>query len=209
MAIVNGYCTREELEQWNTAQPTAAAMLERAIEACSRGIDQYCQRHFWKTAAGTVRVFDTCDPDVLKLGPFNDLETVTAVRTDPNRDGTYETTWSASDYQAGPRNTSAAPETRPYVRLRAIGSHTFPLRLTERHREGLVEVTGTWGWTAVPTDITQACLIQAARIFKRKDSPEGVAGWGDFGVIRVGRTDPDVISLLSPYIHPTAALLVA
>ena len=45
-----------------------------------------------------------------------------------------------------------------------------------------------------------ATLIQAARLFKRKESPEGVLGGNDFGIVRVGtRVDPDVEMLLAPY----------
>jgi hypothetical protein len=43
-------------------------------------------------------------------------------------------------------------------------------------------------------------VIQAARIFKRNDSPLGIAGFGDMGVLRVGRAlDPDVQQLVEPY----------
>jgi hypothetical protein len=52
----------------------------------------------------------------------------------------------------------------------------------------------------VPIAITQACVVQASRLFKRLDSPLGVAGFGDLGVVRVGRAlDPDVEQLVSPY----------
>ncbi|MBL7492517.1 hypothetical protein, partial [Frankia sp. AgW1.1] len=62
-----------------------------------------------------------------------------------------------------------------------------------------IRVTARWGWPAVPDDIVQAAQIQATRLFKRKDSPEGVAGSADWGVIRIGRTDPDVAALTGPY----------
>jgi hypothetical protein len=51
----------------------------------------------------------------------------------------------------------------------------------------------------VPTDIKQATILLAMRQFKRYDSPLGVAGFGDLGVIRVGRIDPDIESLIMPY----------
>jgi hypothetical protein len=38
------------------------------------------------------------------------------------------------------------------------------------------------------------------RQFKRYDSPLGVAGFGDIGVMRVSRVDPDVAALLEPYV---------
>jgi hypothetical protein len=66
--------------------------------------------------------------------------------------------------------------------------------------QALVKVTGVWGWPAVPAAISQATILQAARHFKRYDSPLGVAGFGDFGVVRVSRfLDADVQMLVEPY----------
>ena len=57
-----------------------------------------------------------------------------------------------------------------------------------------------YGWSSVPVAIKQACIIQASRIFKRLDSPLGVAGFGDLGVMRVSsQLDPDVAQLVSVY----------
>jgi hypothetical protein len=39
----------------------------------------------------------------------------------------------------------------------------------------------------------------ASRLFKRNDSPLGVAGFGDMGVMRVSRFDPDIEALIAPY----------
>ena len=66
--------------------------------------------------------------------------------------------------------------------------------------EALVQLTAVYGWPSVPEPITQAVIIQASRIFKRYDSPLGVAGFGDLGAIRVTRAlDPDVAQLVEPY----------
>ena len=52
----------------------------------------------------------------------------------------------------------------------------------------------------VEAAVKQATVIQSSRLFKRLDSPLGVAGFGDLGAIRVGRyLDPDVEQLLMPY----------
>jgi hypothetical protein len=40
-------------------------------------------------------------------------------------------------------------------------------------------------------------LLTAARLAKRSSSPEGVAGWGDFGAIRITAIDADVETLLA------------
>ena len=42
--------------------------------------------------------------------------------------------------------------------------------------------------------------VQAARWFRRKDTPDGLAGGGDFGIVRVNsKLDPDVMDSLNPY----------
>jgi hypothetical protein len=67
-------------------------------------------------------------------------------------------------------------------------------------QEALVRITGVYGWPSVPKAVQIASVIQASRIFKRYDSPLGVAGFGDFGAVRVSRfLDPDVEQLVMPY----------
>jgi hypothetical protein len=48
--------------------------------------------------------------------------------------------------------------------------------------------------------IRLAVLMQAARWHKRKDSPEGVAGFGEMGAVRVMSLDPDIERILSRYL---------
>ena len=42
----------------------------------------------------------------------------------------------------------------------------------------------------------EAIVLLASRLYKRRNSPEGVAGWGDLGVIRIVASDPDIARLL-------------
>ena len=44
----------------------------------------------------------------------------------------------------------------------------------------------------VPEAARQACILDAARIYRRRDSLDGTIAWGDMGAVRVGRADPDV-----------------
>ena len=73
--------------------------------------------------------------------------------------------------------------------------------------EGQLTVNAKWGWIAVPTTIKNACLIQASRYVKRRDSPLGVLGSDQTGgVVRVGyKLDSDVAAMLSSYRHWWAA----
>jgi hypothetical protein len=54
--------------------------------------------------------------------------------------------------------------------------------------------------SAWPNEVHTAALIQAARIYKRRGSPEGVASFGDFGPVVVSRFDADIEGNLSPYL---------
>ena len=44
-----------------------------------------------------------------------------------------------------------------------------------------------------------ATVMLTARLWGRRQSPSGVAGVNDFGVVRVGRVDPDIASLLTAF----------
>lgn len=173
--------------------------LHGACYAASRAIDKYCSRVFWRTLNTEARVFDACDLYVLDLGPFNDLVSVATFKTDGDGDGTFETTWASTDYELNPLNTGAGPELRPYTRVRAIG-RGFPVvwsRLGRLHR---VQITGVYGWPAVPAPISEAARILASEYFKAKDAPFGIASFGEYGAMRV-RENPMVAQLCNGYRH--------
>ena len=79
--------------------------------------------------------------------------------------------------------------------IEAIGD----LEFTTHERRSTLQVTAKHGWSAVPDDVAQACILKAAALFKRKDAPFGVAGFGEFGAVRIGKEDPQVIELLQEY----------
>lgn len=49
----------------------------------------------------------------------------------------------------------------------------------------------------VPATIRLAVLMQTSRWFRRRLSPEGVAGFSDFGAVRVSRLDPDIMDAIT------------
>jgi hypothetical protein len=51
----------------------------------------------------------------------------------------------------------------------------------------------------VPDNLREATKILTSRLFRRRLSPEGVAGFGDFGAVRVTRVDPDIEMLITPH----------
>lgn len=205
--IDDGYCSLSQLkERVGIEDNIDDLVIISAISASSRWIDDYCQRSFNQTTS-QARILDSCNTRELCLGNFGDLVSVTTLKTDDNADGVFETTWAAGDYQLLPLTAPTRPDPHPYTTIRSTGTRYFPLASCVG-RVGLVEITGVWGWPAVPDAVHEACLIQSARVFKRRNSPEGVTGWqSDFGPIRVSvRADPDVESLLAPY-RRTAVLV--
>lgn len=170
--------------------------LHGACFAASRSVEQYCERVFYRSQS-EARTFVPRGYYCLKLPEFNDLVSVSSLKTDATGDGTFEVTWSSTDYQLLP-NATSGPETKPYAQVKAVGTRTFPVPATVLARSDLVEITGVWGWPSVPYMVREATLILAADYWKLKDAPFGVAGFGDFGPMRV-RDNHRVAALLDPY----------
>ena len=49
----------------------------------------------------------------------------------------------------------------------------------------------TWA-SYMPDMVHTAALMHAGRLYRRRDSLDGALGFGDAGLIRVGRADPDI-----------------
>lgn len=54
-------------------------------------------------------------------------------------------------------------------------------------------------------EVQEATLLLASRLYKRRLSPEGVAGWADLGVVRITAQDPDIDRLLEAAYDMTKA----
>jgi hypothetical protein len=196
VAINNGYATLTEIKaaaRIPVSDTVDDSLLESAIESASRLIDQHCERRFFTNGTET-RVYAThdyywCDIDDV-------AGTAITIKTASNLDRIYDQTWAATDYQLEPVNRIQAGVAFPVTRIRAVGDYLFT-----PSSETTVEVTGVFGFaTAVPTQVKQATIIEALRLYKRLDSPLGFAGFGDMGVARVSsRIDPDVAMLLSQF----------
>ena len=202
MAITNGYATRNEVKaalRIGTADTVDDVLIDNCIGAASRLIDGYCNRQFWAAASATPRVFQANTEYVCDVDDFY-TTTGFVLKTSSFADGNFDTTWASTDVQLEPLNGVLDGLTWSYDKLRAIGNYLFPTVNANYGEQALVQVTARWGWASVPEPIMQACIIQSSRIFKRYDSPLGVAGFGDLGAIRVSRfLDPDMAQLVEPY----------
>ena len=191
MAITNGYCTLQELKDvLRITDNVDDTLLETVIEAASRQVDGYCERTFY-SGDEEVRYFVARNSYETEI---DDLVSLTTLETAPDGQA-FDQTWTAPEYQLEPLNGKASGLDQPFTLIRAIDDLLFPTI----GGEALVKVTGVFGWSAVPIAVKQATLMGAGRLYKRYDSPLGVLGFGDLGVVRVSRLDHDIAALLQPY----------
>jgi hypothetical protein len=200
LLVLKAYSTLAAIKAYlGISVATYDAQLTSALNAASRSIDNYCGRRFWLDGSVVTRTFAGSGSTILDLPDGIGTTIGLVVKTDTAADGTFATTWAVTDYQLLPVNAPYAfPEAEPWTQIQAIGAYTFLAGTSAR--PNAVQITAKWGWPAVPDPIAQACLIKASRLFHRKDSPQGVAGFGDFGPVRLSRAeDGDVVNLLDPY----------
>jgi hypothetical protein len=192
MAISNGYATLSDVKaSLRLTDNIDDALLETAIESASRMIDGFTARTF-SNAGTAVRNFAATDEINLII---DDAITVTQVASTDEVGGTY-TIWDVTDYQLEPINSRSDGLYMPFTGIRAVNDYLWPVV----DYQALVRITGTWGFPAVPIAVKQATIIQSSRLYKRLDSPLGVAGFGDMGAIRISRfLDADVEQLLMPF----------
>ena len=207
MSIINGYLTAGEASDYVGRQfADSSGILNDVVTVASRSIDRHCGRHFYRvgtTEAPVARVFDATTPYRLDLGSFNDLVSVTTLKADHDGNGTFEVTYGEATYQLSPPGAaSRAPVSQPYTCVELLNGNELPMWASSRRR-GLVEVTGVWGWPAVPIEVKQACRILVAELAKLQDAPLGMLGSAEFGMSRIPpQKQRHVRDLLGPLVHP-------
>lgn len=178
----------------NATDTTADDLLNKALAAASRSIDATCGRRFYLDTTASTRTYSlegrvVCDADGERL-LVDDIGDEAGLVVETGSGGDYT---AVTGFETGPDN--AIVRGRPVTSLvRTSGSWGGG---ATRAR-----VTARWGWPVVPEEIAQATLIQANRLYKRKDSPEGVTGSAEWGIVRLGRKDPDVWNLIEHYFAP-------
>lgn len=163
-----------------------------AAAAASKAVQEYCGRTFdvpGESDEATARVFRPMDGCRC---PIDDAVSVELVEVGSGIGSFTE----LEDFVLEPLNGLRQGQEWPYMTVVAA---------TRRFRVCTVpsvRVTAQWGWQSVPEDVVLAACIKGARLFRRKDSPEGLmAGFAEFGPVRIASTDRDVVELLNPYRH--------
>lgn len=187
------YATLANLKsQLSISDTSDDVLLNMALASASRVIEKWCgDRVFTIDGSATARVYAPGGDYELFV---DDIGSLTGLLVETGSAGVYNTL-AANFYEPTPLNA--------FVRGLPITS------LMDLNFSGVwwaggvtprVRVTATWGWPSIPDAIVQATLLTAARLYRRKGSPEGVAGFNDMGVVRVGRADPDVQALIQPFV---------
>lgn len=169
-------------------------LIELAIRTASRKIDQFTGRRFYADLVESTRTFPLSSR--LFTSPYgqavrvDDIASLTDLTVAGGMaGGSYA---SLTSYFTGPDNALVLGHPITYIQA----DTSFYAGINS------VQITARWGWPSVPDEVESACILLAARLYRRKDSPQGVISSADWGSIRVSRVDPDVEALLSHLILP-------
>lgn len=211
LGMTTWYCSKEDLKSRLQIAATDTGddfEIQLAIQTVTDWITSYTGRHFYRVPE--VRTYRPSNVWNLEI---DDLVSCTSFDLDYDGDGIYEVHWTENvnfQLMRYPSNYNAHDQgiARPnnYVQVlqgptntNPIGGQWFPwlVPFTQQNR---VKITGVWGWADVPPNVTMAALILASDLFKAKDAPWGIAGFGDLGMVKV-QSNPWVVELLRGYIN--------
>jgi Phage gp6-like head-tail connector protein len=169
------------------------ADLQRALDAASDWIENYCGRDFGDLSNGLEdRTFVAGSYDRLTIP---DVASVSQVLVDSTGNGAFASEVAAGSYDLYPFNVGQPGVVGNYTEIRVRSTSAVFFMPGNQ-----VRVTGIWGFGSTPAAVEQACILLASRYFHRLNAPFGVlesAQLGSFGSIP--EQDPDVIALLAPY----------
>jgi hypothetical protein len=177
------YATTAEVKSYLGITDTADDVLIALwVTAASRAVDKFCGRQFGKVSTVEVREYTpawdrTLGKYVAQIDDIQDVSALTVIDS---------LATVITDYELGPIN--AAKKGKPYERIVTSA-------------RGVLTLDGLWGWTAVPSSVKAATLLQAARLSARRTSPFGIAGSPDQGseLRLLAALDPDLMTSLSAF----------
>lgn len=187
--MANEYATLTELKAALRITDTADdTELQSKLTSASRRVEKDTGRRFWLDSVTSARVYTPHHQELLTV---DDFSTATGLIVAVGRNTSWSTVDSNS-YNLLPENAEVDGKAVETLQ-RVYGC--WPLWEGQQ-----VQVTAKWGWPAIPEEIKNATILLAARLFRRKDSPEGIKGFGDMGVVRVSRYDSDYDNLISEFV---------
>ena len=198
------YCHYDDLRSWIDDADANPVELIFCIDAASRAIEKACNRQFGQVASPEPRYYtgeyhrDLCRWIV----DIDDVMTTAGlvVEVDNDGDGTYDQTIASADYQLTPINSAA--NGRPWTRIEVL-----PKSLVKPNgRHNGVKVTARWGWSTIPYPILLATMLQASRLFARRDEGAGPLVSKRVDDVQLdwsgppsGELDPDLLTSVVPF----------
>jgi hypothetical protein len=210
-AVATGasYATLAKLKQRMgipDAKTDKDAELTDRLASASEDVNRWCHRQFGQDTVATARTF--------KPGLFgvdtHDFYTTTGLAVVPYLGPTAGTPWDVSMLQLEPLDgiVDMVPGW-PFNRI-CSGYDGHPMLASLFYVASTVKVTAKWGWADVPKNVELATLLLASMDMRSKDTPFGVAAFGDYAV-RI-RSNPMAQEKLEPYIYrgtASSTLMVA
>lgn len=177
---------------------TDDARLDSALSAASQDIEDTCGRQFNDSGTPTARVYYPDSPTMCRVDDFSTV-TGLVVAADYSNTGNYSQIIPSTKYQVEPLNgIRAGVPGWPYNRIRSINQYLPLWWGAIGSPRASIQVTAQWGWAVVPPGIVEATLLAAEELYKLKDAPFGVAGFGAMGVVRV-RENPKIMGLIDGF----------
>lgn len=202
VATGSPYASLAELKAWlgiPDATTTKDAELSRRLASASEDINRWCHRQFGRDEVASQRTFTPGRGGV----DTHDFWTTDDLAIVPYLNNVAGTAWDVATLSLEPLDgiVDMVPGW-PYNRV-CSGLDGHPLYVNLFYAASKVKITAKWGWADVPTNVNTACLILAAQDNKAKDTPFGVAGFGDYAV-RI-RSNPLAQEKLDPYVYKGTA----
>lgn len=159
--------------------------IQAALDAAHFMAYEYLGRSLEPAGVASARSFVPASFDLLRI---DDCTTVTSVTNNG-------ATVASTDYQTEPIGLRASSQNaRPISALRLINGGSWYID----GGKATVSVTATWGYAAaMPAAGVEAIKVLAKDILHQRDNRSGVAGFSEFGAVRV-RQNPYVAMLLDP-----------
>ncbi len=177
-------------------------ILQNALTAAENGVRHHCGRDF-------TQVDGSADSSTRYYRPNRDLVTIHDIADSTGLSITDNgATIASSGYQLEPANQLAMDGSyRPYDTIRRMYGW-WQAQLGGPEELTIAVSTARWGWTTVPDAVVEATFILAKDLAHLRSNRFGVAGFGDFGVVRV-RDNPHVTQILQPFRKQRTAIGIA
>lgn len=180
------------------------SLITSTLDAIELAIENHTGRFFYQDGTGqspAERTYIAEEADVLFT---DDIVSVSQVTIDDDDDDVVDTDLASSDWRLEPINADKV--SWPFTRLvRKLGN-------SDSWVVGrMVRVKGVFGWPSVPEDVVRAVVMQTERIVKvQREAPFGVApvpGFEGAGIRMMNRLDPNVETMLAPYVRVSVGVI--